>query len=541
MDVAESASKHTGRSAYIYVRRLIVVAIVLAVLGALPVIALVVFEQHFAQRIYPGVFIAGFDVGNMSQEQAAAVVERHYSRMLAVFDFEGVKWFAPWRTVGVSVNAREAAQQAFRVGRTGSLEERFQAWQARQRIVVTFAYDETQARNFLEQHRSEIYVAPGDAGVLISGGAATAVSAINGRELDVDATLQDAFARLLAEQPVPVRTRPVPAALSDVTGAVNQLNAWFTQPFVLQMWWDNQLITRTVSAQERLPWVQATRQDDAIVTGLNPQGFRDFLAQVNMELGPDAEMRVDEAAAMMQLAYERGAGSVWFVVPRKQIQYSVQPGDTFDALGDHYGIPVARILAANPDIWVDGGLATGQQITIPTQSIMLPKPISPTNQQRIEVNLTTQQLFAYDGPRLVLSASISSGIPKWRTLIGVFQVQEKVDDAYNKLARIRMPNWLSIYDIGEPGNSLTNGIHALPVLGGGRRLWAGYLGHPVSFGCIVMGIEDSDKLYRWVQIGAPVVIHGKTPPSSLNYDDLIEAQEKTESQPPSTPEPTPTP
>jgi len=64
--------------------------------------------------------------------------------------------------------------------------------------------------------------------------------------------------------------------------------------------------------------------------------------------------------------------------------------------------------------------------------------------QRIEVDLTTQHLSAYDGPTLVLSTSISSGIPKWRTLVGVFQVQEKVDDAYNKLAHIRMPNWLSI-------------------------------------------------------------------------------------------------
>jgi hypothetical protein len=116
-----------------------------------------------------------------------------------------------------------------------------------------------------------------------------------------------------------------------------------------------------------------------------------------------------------------------------------------------------------------------------------------------------------------------------------------VDDAYNKLAHIHMPNWLSIYDIGDPGNSLTNGIHALPVLGGGRRLWAGYLGHPVSFGCIVVGIEDSDKLYRWAQIGTPVVIYGKTPPSSLNYDNLFEAEKKTEAPAPTATPQQPTP
>jgi hypothetical protein len=49
----------------------------------------------------------------------------------------------------------------------------------------------------------------------------------------------------------------------------------------------------------------------------------------------------------------------------------------------------------------------------------------------------------------------------------------------------------------------------------------------VSFGCIVMSVQDSDFLYKWADIGTPVVIHGTTPPSPLNYDNLVEAQSKT--------------
>jgi lipoprotein-anchoring transpeptidase ErfK/SrfK len=514
------------------VRRVIAALVVLMVLIALPVVGFAAFEQYFSDRIYPGVSIGNFDVSNMRTDEAAAVVERHYARMLAVFDFNGVKWFAPWREIGVTANVREAARRAYQVGRQGRLDERLSDWQVRQPIAVTFTYDSTRARNFLERHRAEVDVSPEDAGIVLADGLATAASAMPGRELDADATLQDLFARVLIEKPVPVRTRAVPAALTDVSETMNQLNAWLTRPFALQMWWDNHVITRTVTAQERVPWLRVTRQGDRFTAHLSAQGIRDFLARAKSELGPDAAMPIIEVAGRVQAAFARGDAALWFVVPREQIAYTVQRGDTFDALGDRFGIPVARILSANPDFWADGGLVAGEQITIPAQSIMLPVPISPTNQQRIEVNLTTQQLFAYEGPMLVLSTSISSGIPKWRTLIGVFQVQEKVDDAYNKLARIRMPNWLSIYDIGDPGNSLTNGIHALPVLGGGRRLWAGYLGHPVSFGCIVVGIEDSDKLYRWAQIGTPVVIYGKTPPSSLNYDNLFEAEKKTEAPAP---------
>jgi L,D-transpeptidase catalytic domain/Putative peptidoglycan binding domain/LysM domain len=506
-----------------------VLIVILLALSGLAVAAL--FERRFADRIYPGIQIGNYDVGGMTEEEAAGVVQQYYARMLAVFDFQGTQWFAPWHDVGIIVNAREAALQAYMIARDGRPDMRLNAWQERQPILVTFGFDSASARSFLEMHSAEVYVAPQESRVVITDGVAGRIEAVNGRELDVDTTLQDAFARILKDQPVPVHVRVMTPTIGTADAAAQQLNAWLGSPFALSMWWNNALITRTVTPVERTGWVQATTQADRIVASLNPQGIHATLAQINAELGPEADMRLDEATAMVQNAMNEGAHSVWFVVPHSEIRYVVKRGDTFDSVGDHFGIPVSRILAANPDIWDNGGFVIGQAITVPAQSIMLPQPIAAGNRQRIEVDLTTQSLFAYDGETRVLSTAISSGIPKWRTLIGVFQVEEKVDDAYNKLAHIHMPNWLSIYDIGDPGNSLTNGIHALPVLGGGSRLWAGYLGHPVSFGCIVMGIEESDWLYKWVQIGTPVIVYGTTPPSALTYDNLIEAQQKTQQTP----------
>ncbi|MCL4505651.1 MAG: peptidoglycan binding domain-containing protein [Chloroflexi bacterium] len=504
---------------------LLVAAIAAAVLGAVAW-----FEQAYAERIYPGITIGPFDVGGMTRTEAEAAVNTQSARMLGMFDFQGARWFAPWPALGIRANAAEAAQQAYQVGRSGSLDQRFADWQARRPAVVTFSYDVALSRQFLESHRADVYIAPRDATVSVADGAATSTNGAAGREIDIDATLQDAFARLLSEQPVEVRTHPIPPAVHDSAAgaAAAQLNIWLQRPFALTMWWDNRMVTRAIAPVERMGWVQHRRMGDGIATALNAEGIRASLAAINAKLGPTAAMRLDEATGMTLSALQRGMAQVWFVVPHGDIPYVIQRGDTFESVGDRYGIPVTRILAANPDIWADGGFVPGQQITIPTQNIMLPAPIGPTNQQRIEVDLTRQRLLAYDSANLVLSASISSGIPKWRTLVGVFQVEEKVDDAYNKLAAIHMPNWLSIYDIGDPGNSLTNGIHALPVLGGGRRLWSGYLGHPVSFGCVVMGIADSDALYKWVQIGTPVLIYGTTPPSPLTYDNLIEAQQKTQ-------------
>lgn len=488
------------------------------------------FEQQYEGRIYPGITLGGIAADGLSAAEASAALAQHNNRTLAIFEFHSKRWFAPRPEVGIQVNADEAAQQALRIGREGTLLDRFNSWQSRQPVVVSYSFDPDPLHRYLEQHRDEVSIAPVDAGIAITQGAANAIPARVGQELDAATTMQSAFASALKEEPIVVFTKPVTATLVDVSATVDQINGWLQQPLSLFMWWEGAMITRTVSPEERTDWVTFKREGINYSASIQASAIRNWAPTLNTELGETADVPLDRVTTMLKLALEQERSSVWFLTPRREVVHSIQRGDTYESIGDQYGIPVSRILAANPDLW-SRGFAVGRPLTIPAQSDMMPVPINPTNQQHIEVDLTAQRLYAYDGARLELSATISSGIPKWRTLTGVFQVQEKVDEAFNKLARITMPNWLSIYDIGEPGNSLTNGIHALPVLGSGRRLWAGYLGEPVSFGCIVMGIEDSDWLYRWAQVGTPVIIYGETPPSTLNYDDLIEAQKETEKPP----------
>ena len=54
--------------------------------------------------------------------------------------------------------------------------------------------------------------------------------------------------------------------------------------------------------------------------------------------------------------------------------------------------------------------------------------------------------------------------------------------------------------------SLENGIHALPILSNGQTLWAGYLGTPVSFGCIILSTANAQTLYHWAEVGTPVIV-----------------------------------
>jgi lipoprotein-anchoring transpeptidase ErfK/SrfK len=128
-------------------------------------------------------------------------------------------------------------------------------------------------------------------------------------------------------------------------------------------------------------------------------------------------------------------------------------------------------------------------------------PPSYSGSKYILVDISEQHMYVYENDQLLYSFVASTGINN-ATSTGLFQVQSKIPNAYGSTWDIWMPNWLGIYYSG----GLENGIHALPILPNGAELWSGYLGHPVSFGCVVLGSYEADLLYSWAEIGTPVEI-----------------------------------
>ncbi len=119
----------------------------------------------------------------------------------------------------------------------------------------------------------------------------------------------------------------------------------------------------------------------------------------------------------------------------------------------------------------------------------------------ILVDISEQHMYVYEGDALVYSFVASTGMNN-ATRTGSFSVLDKIPNAYGANWDIWMPNWLGIYWAG----SLENGIHALPILPNGGTLWDGYLGAPVSYGCVVLGTYESQLLYSWAEVGTPVDI-----------------------------------
>ena len=123
--------------------------------------------------------------------------------------------------------------------------------------------------------------------------------------------------------------------------------------------------------------------------------------------------------------------------------------------------------------------------------------------KRIEIDISKQRFYAYEGDALVYNFPTSTGLPGRDTAAGRYKVLDKIPMAYSSIWRLKMPYWLGIYYVGR----VENGIHALPIRPDGSVMWGGLLGQRASYGCVILSTQAAKTIYNWAEIGTEVWIH----------------------------------
>lgn len=193
--------------------------------------------------------------------------------------------------------------------------------------------------------------------------------------------------------------------------------------------------------------------------------------------------------------YQPGASSA------RQSTYTVQSGDTLIAIALRFGTTVRELAELN-NLGRQTSIFAGQRLRMPTASLGVSGEPIPPGLKRIEVDVSEQRMRVYEGDRLVWDWACSTGLPGYPTRYGRFRVLDKIPMAYSRPWKLWMPHWLGIYWAGGS----ENGIHSLPIING-QKLWAGYLGSRISYGCVVIGTGEGEKLFNWADIGTTVEIH----------------------------------
>lgn len=183
-------------------------------------------------------------------------------------------------------------------------------------------------------------------------------------------------------------------------------------------------------------------------------------------------------------------------IPEQGHYHVVMVGDTLSAIALRYGVSLSELRTlnqlSNPDL-----LYVGRSLRLPL-----------TVQQRqsglkeIVVDLSQQRAYLYEESTLIHQFIVSTGGYGRETVTGQYTILNKLPVAYASTWNLSMPYWLGIYWAGP----LQNGFHALPIMPDGSRLWDGYLGTPVSYGCIILNDSDAETLYNWADLGTSVVI-----------------------------------
>ncbi len=512
----ETGSTKNRTGWFFYAGILAVVGLFVGVIGL--ALASRAYEQYYDGRIYLGVNVYGVNLGGLTVDEAAATLQSVLPDMVALpltlRDGERV-WRHSWADLGLHLEPSATARLAYQVGRDGSLAQRvvMRLWMlifGESLSPVVVLPDPAQAAAALRAVAPEVDVLPVNATFTVQPEGIIPAPAQTGLELDVEGTvaiLPHAIGVSADGLVMDLLTRLVEPAISDSIFARAQAETVLARPFTLVA--DDPLTgfgaTWLVEPEKVAEWLVAREikdEDGARLTvTAREESVRAYLAdlggsQLTNEIALDVEGTIFAVQAAVE-AVENQARVALVHVPRL---YTVQPGDTLTSVAHAHGFPVWRLMGVNPDL-EPGELRPGQQITIPSLDVLLPLPL--IADRRIVIDISDQRLYAYEGETLVYNFLCSTGIASSPTIAGTFQVLSKKEEAYASSWDLRMPHFLGIYHTAP---DFTNGIHALPILSSGARLWEGYLGRPASYGCIVVGVDKAAALYKWAELGTLVVI-----------------------------------
>jgi lipoprotein-anchoring transpeptidase ErfK/SrfK len=132
--------------------------------------------------------------------------------------------------------------------------------------------------------------------------------------------------------------------------------------------------------------------------------------------------------------------------------------------------------------------------SVPPDEARIQFPAEGNGERWIDVNLSEQRVYAYEGDVVVNSFLVSTGVAETPTVTGEYQIYVKV----------------RIQDMSGPGYYLPDVpwvMYFYEEYGFHGTYWHNNFGTPMSRGCVNMRIDDAAWLYDWASVGTTVNVH----------------------------------
>ncbi len=457
---------------------------------------------YASQRILPGVSVAGIPLGTFTVDEAATALEAGWGQ-ITIRDGDR-SWRVPPSQLGLTFDAYATALAAEEQGRgEGSF---LAALVGQETVAPVLTVDAAAAAKGIKALADTVNLPAQNATIQVVNGDLAPVPAVEGRSLDVTATvnrLVSAPGDVMADGALDLVMTPTSPTVTDASALLQQARNLLTSPLTISAFdaITNQTITWSIPVDQWSQWLTTQNNPGGGITlTLDRAGLAGFIGAQNKSLPDIRYVDVDKSVAAVQSAISAGRATVTVSIYHKPTTYTVAPGDTLGTLSWKFGIPMFRLTDANRGIDMNS-LSVGQTITIPSKDDLLPLPI--VYNKRIVVSISKQRVRVFENGQLKWDWPASTGIPDSPTLPGVFQIQSHETNAYAGNWNLWMPYFMGIYD-AVPG--FTNGFHGFPTRNGYGILWESSLGHPVTYGCILISTQNAAALYNWAENGVVVEI-----------------------------------
>ncbi|TET81991.1 MAG: LysM peptidoglycan-binding domain-containing protein [Anaerolineales bacterium] len=487
----------------------------LAVLATLPVIIVLCMYAYYQVLgiILPGVQVGGVPLQDLTVHEAIAEIDRVWNvdyRITVVDTTELARsWVVMPSEFGLRVDAQASAKQAYSVGRDqgiiAGVTHMVKTWMGGWEVTPWVTFDPIAARAGLEAWRARVEVPSVEGTLALEGGEVVQTIGQVGKNLDIEASLRllsgDPAAVMLDYRFVPLVMEAVEPTIIEVSATAAEAESVLSSELTIHAYDPvtgerfNWMLTR----QEIASWLRIERDQSEFHVVMDDGLLAAYLVELDISLGEHRFLDHAKGLAIVKEDLQNG-NSETLLINYQPTSYVVLPTDTMATISFQFGMPYWKIFEFNPTV-AARGLVVGERITIPPADAMLTLPA--VVNKRIVISISQQRMWVYQDGELFREHVVSTGMSSSSTLPGIFQVQWHYVNAYGSRWDLWMPHFLGIYE-ASPG--FINGIHGLPLLSNGVRLWGNVLGRPASYGCIILDLDEAEELYNWAEDGVVVEI-----------------------------------
>lgn len=274
--------------------------------------------------------------------------------------------------------------------------------------------------------------------------------------------------------------------------------------------------TETAVAQETLPTTHEVLGGETLASIGRLYGIPwTELARINgitnpNQVLPGQILALTESAVVEEVVVEEESSApespTEAVVEETPVEEATPTGDTVHVVQANEGLAViARAYGVNWTVIADANGITDPNLITPGQELIIPNPsLTPVsdygspapsgtvdNGRMILVDLTNQQIMAYENGNLIRQTTVSTGLPGTPTVTGDFYIYSKLPSQTMYGPGYYLPGvqWVMYFYQGYA-------IHG--------AYWHNNFGQPMSHGCVNLPNEDAEWFYTFASLGTLV-------------------------------------